>query len=58
VHFEICKLWSTGWEEAEAKRLVVWKVIKGKGKVVPVFLTEHHAIKAYWGTGGTDLLIL
>jgi hypothetical protein len=23
---------------------------KGKGKVVPVlFLTEHHATKAYWG---------
>jgi hypothetical protein len=23
---------------------------KGKGKVVPVlFLTEHHAMKAYWG---------
>jgi hypothetical protein len=26
--------------------------IKGKGKVVPVlFLTEHHAMKAYWGSG-------
>jgi hypothetical protein len=22
---------------------------KGKGKVVPVLLTEHHAMKAYWG---------
>jgi hypothetical protein len=23
---------------------------KGKGKVVPVlFLTEHHALKVYWG---------
>jgi len=22
---------------------------KGKGKVVPVFLTEHHAMTAYWG---------
>jgi hypothetical protein len=22
---------------------------KGKGKVVPVFLTERHAMKAYWG---------
>jgi hypothetical protein len=21
----------------------------GKGKVVPVLLTEHHAMKAYWG---------
>jgi hypothetical protein len=25
-----------------------------KGKVVLVlFLTEHHAMKAYWGSGGT-----
>jgi hypothetical protein len=31
-----------------------------KGKVVPVLfiLTEHHAIKAYWGSGGIDLRIL
>jgi hypothetical protein len=27
--------------------------IKGKGEVVPVlFLTEHRAVKAYWGSGG------
>jgi hypothetical protein len=27
--------------------------IKGKYKVIPVlFLTEHHAMKAYWGSGG------
>jgi hypothetical protein len=27
---------------------------KGKGKVLPVlFLTEHHAMKAFWGSGGT-----
>jgi len=26
---------------------------KGKGKVVPLlFLSEHHAMKAYWGNGG------
>jgi hypothetical protein len=32
---------------------------KGKGKVVPVlFLTEHHAMKAYWGSGGIAPLIL
>jgi hypothetical protein len=24
---------------------------KGKGRV-PVFLTEHHVMKAYWGSGG------
>jgi hypothetical protein len=29
-----------------------WKK-KGTGKVAPVlFLTEHHAMKAYWGSGG------
>jgi len=29
-------------------------MVKGKGKVVPVlFLTEHHAMKAYWGSGDT-----
>jgi len=28
--------------------------VKGKGKVFPVLtLTEHHAMKAYWGSGGT-----
>jgi hypothetical protein len=24
-------------------------LVKGKGKVVPVLLTEQHAMKAYWG---------
>jgi hypothetical protein len=24
---------------------------KGKVKVVPVLFTEHHALKAYWGSG-------
>jgi hypothetical protein len=23
-----------------------------KGKIIPVLLTEHHAMKAYWGSGG------
>jgi hypothetical protein len=32
---------------------------KGKGQVVPVLLlTEHHAMKAYWGSGGIAPLIL
>jgi hypothetical protein len=31
----------------------------GKGKVVPMlFLTEHHAMKAYWGNGGIAPSIL
>jgi hypothetical protein len=30
-----------------------------KDKVVPVFfLTEHHAMKAYWGSGGIAPIIL
>jgi hypothetical protein len=31
---------------------------KGKGKVVSVPLTEHHAMKAYWGSEGIAPLIL
>jgi hypothetical protein len=30
-----------------------------KGKVIPVlFLTKHHAMKTYWGSGGIAPLIL
>jgi len=30
-----------------------------KGRVVPVlFLTKHHALKAYWGSGSIAPLIL
>jgi hypothetical protein len=25
-----------------------------KGKVFPFALTEHHAMKAHWGSGGID----
>jgi hypothetical protein len=33
--------------------------IKARGKVVPVhFLTEHHAMKAYWWSGGIAPRIL
>jgi hypothetical protein len=41
----------------ESCRELVCKV-KVKGKVVPVLLTEHHAMKTYWGSGGIALLIL
>jgi hypothetical protein len=35
------------------------EVSKREGKVVPVFpLTEHHAMKAYWVSGGTAPPIL
>jgi hypothetical protein len=33
-------------------------MLRSKGKVVPVLLTEHHAMEAYWGSGGTAPLIL
>jgi len=33
-------------------------LLKGKGKVVPVLLTEHHAMKAYCGSGSIAPLIL
>jgi len=37
----------------------VLNALKVKGKVVPVLLlTEHHAMKAYWGSGGIAPLIL
>jgi len=29
-----------------------------KGKVVSVLLTEHHTMKAYWGSGGIAPRIL
>jgi hypothetical protein len=29
-----------------------------KGKFVPVLLTKHHAMKAYWGNGSIAPLIL
>jgi hypothetical protein len=33
--------------------------LQGRGKGVPVLLlTEHHAMKAYWGSGGIVPLIL
>jgi hypothetical protein len=31
---------------------------RGKSKVVPVLLTEHHAMKAYWKNGGIAPLSL
>jgi hypothetical protein len=32
--------------------------VKCKGKVVPVLLTEHQALKAYWGIESIIPLIL
>jgi hypothetical protein len=43
---------------SEAKSFPVG-YLKVKGKVVPVLiLSEHHAIKAYWESGGIVSLIL
>jgi hypothetical protein len=34
-------------------------VSKGKGRVVPeLFLNKYYAMKAYWGSGGIESLIL
>jgi hypothetical protein len=34
-------------------------LVKDKGKVAPVlFLTKHHAMKAYWGSGSIVPLVL
>jgi hypothetical protein len=33
-------------------------ILQVKDKVVPVFLTEHHAMKAYWGSGSIAPRIL
>jgi hypothetical protein len=32
--------------------------VKVKVKVIPVFLTEHGAMKAYWGSGSIAPFIL
>jgi hypothetical protein len=38
---------------------LVFYLVKVKGKVVPLlFLTEHHAMKAYSGSGGIAPLVL
>jgi hypothetical protein len=34
------------------------KMVLGKGKGGPAILTEHHVIKAYWGSGCIAPLIL
>jgi hypothetical protein len=31
---------------------------KGKGKAIPVLLTDHHALKAYWESGSIALRTL
>jgi hypothetical protein len=39
------------WEDLGVGGLV-------KGKVIPVLLTKHHAMKAYWGSGFIAPLII
>jgi hypothetical protein len=33
-------------------KLIYIETTVSLGKVVPVILTEHHAMEAYWGSGG------
>jgi hypothetical protein len=40
------------------KRTPVMIAGKGKGKGVPMLLTEHHAMKAYWKSGSIAPRIL
>jgi hypothetical protein len=45
-------------DRREAGKLIL-RQVKVKGKVVPVlFLREHDAMKAYWGSEGVALCIL
>jgi hypothetical protein len=41
-----------------ACKLTQCRGIKVKSKVPVLFLTEHHAMKAYWGSEGIAPLIL
>jgi hypothetical protein len=41
----------------QKSRNMVGEVVKVKVKVSPC-LTKHHAVKAYWGSGGIAPLIL
>jgi hypothetical protein len=34
----------------KAKTNLAYVKVKGEGKVIPVLLIEHHAMKAYWGS--------
>jgi hypothetical protein len=53
-------------EREEKEGLCIWRILHSKEllmgrkwEVVPVLpLTEHHTMKAYWGSGGTDSPIL
>jgi hypothetical protein len=39
-------------------KIKIFLSLKRKGKVVPVLLPEHHARKAYWGSGDISPHIL
>jgi hypothetical protein len=48
-----------GFQSSLTSNTVIGTKVKGKGKVVPVlFSTEHHATKAYCGSGGINPLFL
>jgi hypothetical protein len=52
--FSLLHLVQTGSEAHTASCLMC----KGEGNVPVLLLTEHHAMKAYWGSGGIAPLIL
>jgi hypothetical protein len=44
------------FEPGTFRRALLLHRLRIKGKVVPVLLTEHHAMEAYWGSGGIVLI--
>jgi hypothetical protein len=67
VLYLIVKLNLHHCENLKSKTVLVVTIIammiqtegKGKGKVVPLlFLTEYHAMEAYWGSEGIAPIIL
>jgi hypothetical protein len=45
--------WMHPVQDGDQGRAVVNIVMNvGKGKLPVIFLTKHHAVKAYWGSGG------
>jgi hypothetical protein len=50
----VCTSGVSSFHKVNNAIIIIIIIIKVKGKVVPVLpITEHHAMKAYWGSGGT-----
>jgi hypothetical protein len=68
VHTSVCDTQKLSkhladWKELGVNFIVTLEAIPPctyalKSKVIPVLLTEHDAVKEYWGSGGVAPLIL